>query len=170
LASFIACPLLPENIYLFAPLIPYKRGLNQLGEINIMNRNYFGKNVLLKSAALGVALICCASTSYAESKKKEAAPAQSSEASSAITVKRKPSVGSGVDVDVTIDGKRVRTLIKGSTYRGTVSAGKHTISVAPKPNTTGQREEKMEFTAEKGQAVSFSVAHDKSGKLVLEKN
>lgn len=134
-----------------------------------MNRYYFGKNVLLKSAALGVALICCAATSNAKSK--EAAPAApSTQADSKLTVNRKPSVGSGIDVALSVDGKRVKTLMQGSRYTGTLSAGKHTLSVMPKPNTTGQREEKIEVTAEKGQALSYSVVHDKAGKLALVKN
>ncbi len=135
-----------------------------------MNRIYLGKKILLKSAVLGVALICCAETSNAKSKEPLPPAAQSNEASSAISVKRKASVGSGVDVDLSIDGKRVKTLIQGSSYRGTLTAGKHTVSVAPKPNTTGQREAKLDVTAEKGQAVNLSVSHDKGGKLVLEKN
>jgi hypothetical protein len=134
-----------------------------------MNRNYFGKNVLLKSAALGVALICCAEVSHAKSKEAAPAPA-STEATSPITVKRRASVGSGVDIDLSIDGKRVKTLIQGSTYRGTIAVGKHTVSVSPKPNTTGQSEVKLDVNVEKGQALNLSVAHDKTGKLVLEKS
>ena len=134
-----------------------------------MKRNYIGKNILVKSLALYFGVICCAATAHAETKKTDSA-AQSSEAESPLTIIRTKSVGSGIDVDVLIDGKRVKTLMQGSRYKGTLSPGKHVISVMPKPNTTGQREEKTEVTAEKGHSYSFNIAHDKAGKLVLVKN
>ncbi|HJT81684.1 MAG TPA: hypothetical protein VJ719_10835 [Chthoniobacterales bacterium] len=134
-----------------------------------MKRNHFGKNIVCKSVAVGFALVCFAATSYGEAKKSDKAAAQSTEAGSTITISRTPSVGSGVDVDVLIDGKRVKTLLKGSRYQGTLSPGKHVISVMPRPNTTGQRENKVEMTAEKGHAYVFTIGHAKSGELVLTK-
>ena len=139
-----------------------------------MKRNYLGKNVLLKSVALCCAMVCIAGTSYAAEKKsdkpaKSDQAAQSNEQASRISVTRTASVGSGVDVDLSIDGKRVKTLLQGSRYSGTLTPGKHTISVMPKPNTLGQREERMEITAEKGHSFAFTIGHDKSGKLVLQK-
>ena len=133
-----------------------------------MKRYHFGKNLLLKSVALCCGVICFAATSQAESKK-PAAP-QSNEGESTFTVNRKPSVGSGIDVRLLVDGKSVRTLMKGSRYKGTLSPGKHVISVMPVPNTSSQQQDKVEFTAEKGHNYSFSVAYDKSGRLVLQKN
>ena len=102
--------------------------------------------------------------------KKPDAAAESSETGSPFTVNRNTSVGSGVYVALSVDGKRVKTLIKGSVYRGTLSPGKHVVSVMPDPNTSGQRENKVEVIAEKGRSYSFTAAHVKSGELVLIKN
>ena len=114
-------------------------------------------------------LICGTATCDGATKKAEAA-AQGGEAGSPITVNRTASVGSGVFVGVSVDGKRVKTLMKGSIYKGTLSPGKHVISIMADPNTTGQREVKVEIIAEKDRAYSFIVSRDKSGQLALTKN
>src|SRR4051812_26561920 len=113
--------------------------------------------------------ICCTATGGGATKKPEAA-APSTEAGSVVTVSRSSSVGSGVYVNLSVDGKHVKTLIKGSIYKGTLSPGKHIISVMPDPNTMGQRENKVDVIAEKDRAYSFMVSRDKSGQLVLIKN
>ena len=114
-------------------------------------------------------LICGKATCDGATKKPDAA-AQSGEAGSQITVNRSSSVGSGFFVGLSIDGKRVKTLMQGSVYRGTLSPGKHVISVTPDPNTSGQRESKVEVAAEKDRSYSFTVARGKSGEIVLVKN
>ena len=133
-----------------------------------MKRNNYMKNLLV-GLVCGCLAICCTATCDAATKKADAA-APSSEAGSPISVSRTASIGSGVYVALSVDGKRVKTLIKGSIYKGTLSPGKHTVSVMPDPNTTGQRENKVEVTAEKDRAYSFIVSRDKSGQLVLAKN
>ena len=134
-----------------------------------MEKNNRPKTVVLGSLLICLALIYGTATSDGAAKKPEAA-APSSEAGSPVTVTRSASVGSGVFVTLSVDGKRVKTLIKGSIYKGTLSPGKHVISIMPDPNTTGQRENKAEVIAENGRAHSFVVSRDKSGQLVLVKN
>ena len=134
-----------------------------------MKRNNSIKNVLAGLVCGSLALVCCTTVCDGATKKSEAA-APSSEAGSPITVNRTASVGSGVFVGVSVDGKRVKTLMKGSIYKGTLSPGKHVISIVADPNTSGQREVKVEVTAEKDRAYSFVVSRDKSGQLALTKN
>ena len=134
-----------------------------------MKIDYLSKKILLKSLCLSLGVICCTATSDAASKKTDTA-APSTEAGSPVLITRKPSLGSGVFVTVLIDGKREKTLIQGSRYQGVLSPGKHVISVMPDPNTTGQRDVRVEVMSEKGKAYSFSAARDKSGNLVLLKN
>jgi len=131
------------------------------------------KNNSIRNVLAGLVCVCltiCGTAICGGATKKPDAAAQSSETGSPITVNRTSSVGSGVFVALSVDGKRVKTLMKGSIYKGTLSPGKHVISVLPDPNTTGQRENKVEVTAEKDRAYSFVVARDKSGQLVLTKN
>ena len=132
-------------------------------------RNNIMKIFLTGLVCVSFGLICGAATSDAATKKPEAA-AESSEGGSPITVNRSSSVGSGVLIAVSVDGKRVKTLMKGSVYKGTLSPGKHTISVMPDPNTSGQRQNQVEVNAEKDRAYSFIVSRGKSGELVLVKS
>jgi hypothetical protein len=132
----------------------------------MININYLRKSVGLGSVCMG--LICCIPGSYAASPKSDTA-AQSGEGGSTITVTRAPSVGSGVFVGLSVDGKHVKTLMQGSRYNGTLSPGKHVISVNPDPNTSGQRPNAVEVTAEKGHSYSFSATRSKSGDIVLTK-
>jgi hypothetical protein len=134
-----------------------------------MKKNNSIKNVLAGVVCVYLGLICGTATCGGATKKPDAA-ASGSEAGSAVTVNRSPSVGSGVFVTLSVDGKRVKTLIKGSVYRGTLPPGKHVLSVLPDPNTTGQRENKVELTVEKDHAYSLIVARSKAGELVLTKS
>src|SRR5437763_889973 len=128
--------------------------------------NYVRKSVGLSCVSLG--LICCIPGSYAASTKSDTA-AQAGEAGSPITITRTASVGSGVFIGLTVDGKRVKTLMQGSRYQGMLSPGKHVISVSPDPNTSGQRPNSVEVMAEKGHSYSFTTSRTKSGDIVLQK-
>src|ERR1700760_4123039 len=98
-----------------------------------MKKNNSIRNGLAGVVCICLGLICGTATCNAATKKSDAA-APGSEAGSAVTVNRSQSVGSGVFVTLSVDGKRVKTLIKGSVYRGTLSPGKHVVSVLPDPN------------------------------------
>src|SRR3954470_16477139 len=124
-------------------------------------------NCLRKSVGLVCmcfALISGTTTSYGAPAKSDSA-AQAGEAGGSVIVNRTPSVGSGVFVSLKIDGKYVKTLLQGRHYQGTLSPGKHVISVNPDPNTTGQRPNTVEVTVEKGRSYSFSASRNKSGEI-----
>src|SRR5690348_3555223 len=115
--------------------------------------NYFQKNVAL--VCVCAALVTGVAPCYGASK--PAASTQAGEAGSSIVVKRSASVGSGVRVSLSIDGKPVKTLLQGRHYQGTLSPGKHVISVSPDPNTSGQRPNNVEVMAENGHSYSFNA-------------
>jgi hypothetical protein len=129
--------------------------------------NYLRKNVWLVYVFVG--LMSGMATSYAASAKSDTA-VQAGEPGSPISVIRSGSVGSGVFVTLSIDGKYVKTLLQGRHYQGTLSPGKHVISVKPDPNTTGQKPNQVEVMVEKGRSYSFSASRNKSGEIVLVKN
>ena len=133
-----------------------------------MKIHYFKKNAAAALVCLGLGIFCCGTTSHAAEKKSDT-PAQNSSDMAQIVVVRTPSVGSGIAAAISVDGKDVVNLTKGKSYRGSLSAGKHVISVTPHPNLSGQQPNKTEFTAEKGRTYSFSVS-SKSGNVVLLKN
>lgn len=134
-----------------------------------MKKNYFGKSVLAGLVGVCLATICCAATSHAATKKSDV-PAQGSDAGSSFIISRNDSVGSGIDITIEIDGKRVTTLLRGMRYKGALAPGKHTISLIPQPNLSGQGLNKTEITVEKGHTYSFSAARNKAGSIELVKN
>lgn len=134
-----------------------------------MKKNYFGKSVLAGLAGVCLATICCTAVSHAATKKSDA-PAQGSDGGGTFVINRNDSVGSGIDITIVIDGKRVSTLLRGMRYRGTLAPGKHTISLVPQPNLSGQGVAKTEITVEPGHNYSFSAARNKSGSIELVRN
>ena len=129
-------------------------------------------HIIIRSALAGlvcasVATIACALSSSATAAPKPA-PANADEAT--FTVARTPSIGSGVFVNLSVDGKRVATLSQGRNYRGSFAPGKHTLSVTPDPNTSGQRASNVEVSAEKGHTYAFTASRTKSGDLALSKS
>src|SRR5436305_15017873 len=117
-----------------------------------MKTNFFRKNGLAGPIALYLGFICCAASSHAAAKKSDA-PAQGSD-SGTFPITRNGSVGSGIDVTVLVDGKRITTLLRGMRYKGTLSPGKHVITVVAEPNTSGKSPSKTEVTVEKGHTYS----------------
>ena len=133
-----------------------------------MKTHYIKKNAVVALVCVCLGIICYPATSHAAAKKSDA-PAQNSSDMAKLVVVRTDSVGSGITAAIAVDGKDLVTLTRGKSFRGSVSPGKHVISVTPDPNLIGQSADKTEFTAEKGRTYSFSVS-SKSGKVVLVKN
>jgi hypothetical protein len=133
-----------------------------------MKTHYVKKNAVVALVCVCLGIICYAATSHAAAKKSDA-PAQNSSDMAKLVVVRTDSVGSGITAAIAVDGKDLVTLSRGRSFHGSVSPGKHVISVMPDPNLIGQSPNKTEFTAEKGHTYSFSVS-SKSGKVVLVKN
>ena len=97
--------------------------------------------------------------------KKADAAAEGASDGATLTITRAASVGSGVSINLSVDGKQVSIMGNRGRYHGTLSPGKHVLTVVPDPNT-GSGATKLEVTAEKGKSYSFSV-HSKNGKLEL---
>jgi len=132
-----------------------------------MKTPYVKRTALAVVGGVCLGMICTAGISWAAEKKSEA-PAQNSGEMAKVIVGRTPSVGSGITVNLSIDGKLTMTLGQGRRYHGTLAPGKHVISVTPDPNLSGQQPNKVEINAEKGQTYSFNVG-SKSGKIELTK-
>ena len=131
-----------------------------------MKTNYVKRTALAVVGSFCLGIICTAGISRGAEKKSEA-PAPSGDTAT-LRVSRTASIGSGITVNLSIDGKLTMTIGQGRSYKGPVTAGKHVISVAPDPNLTGQQPNKVEINAEKGQTYSFTVG-SKSGKIELVK-
>jgi hypothetical protein len=86
-----------------------------------------------------------------------------------LVITRSPSLGSGTGISVLVDGQKVGTVQSGNRYNGTVSAGKHTLSVRFEPVSGGDKPATLELNVVAGQTYSFS-ATIKSGAIALQKN
>jgi hypothetical protein len=129
-----------------------------------MNKHYIRKNAVVGMLGLCLSMFFLATGANGAAKKADAAAGAASDGAT-LMIKRSASIGSGVAVNVSVDGKQVASIGNRGNYRGSLSAGKHVISVVPDPNT-GSGATKVEVTAEKGKSYSFSV-HSKNGKLEL---
>jgi hypothetical protein len=130
-----------------------------------MKKQYLKKIVVAGVAGLCLGIICFATSSNAAQKKTEPAAMDANDGGT-LVISRNPSVGSGIFVNVSADGKQLITLSSGRRYKGTMSPGKHTLSVIGDPNLSGQQANKVEVTVEKGKTYAFSVGR-KNGNIVL---
>jgi hypothetical protein len=84
-----------------------------------------------------------------------AAPPSSNAAQ--LIIRRAPNMGTGLFLDVSIDGTRVGAVSMGQTYRGTLSPGKHVVSVILRPNQLNLPPTKKTLTAVKGQTYDLTA-------------
>ena len=66
-------------------------------------------------------------------------------------------MGTGLFLDVKIDGAKVGALSVGQTYRGTLSPGKHLVSVILRPNQLNLPPTKKTLTVVKGQTYMLTA-------------
>jgi hypothetical protein len=67
-------------------------------------------------------------------------------------------MGTGLFLDIKIDGVRVGTLGVGKTYRGSLSPGQHTVSVLLRPNQLNLPPTQRTLTVAKGQTYRLTAA------------
>ena len=66
-------------------------------------------------------------------------------------------MGTGLFLDIKIDGANVATLSMGQTYTGALSPGQHVISVLLRPNQLSLAPTKKTLTAVKGQTYDMTA-------------
>jgi hypothetical protein len=131
-----------------------------------MKKQNLKKTAVAGMVGLCLGIICFATGSNAAQKKETVAASGASDGAANLVITRNPSVGSGIFVNVSADGKPLMTLSSGRRYSGTLSPGKHVLSVIGDPNLSGQQPNKVEVMAEKGKTYTFSVGR-KNGNIVL---
>jgi hypothetical protein len=115
------------------------------------------------SCVLLIAALACAGFSGCETSGTAAPGTTASVASSAsqggaqLIIRRAANMGSGLFLDVSIDGARVAALSMGQKYRGTLSPGQHVISVLLRPNQLNLAPTKRTWTAVKGQTYDLTA-------------
>jgi hypothetical protein len=116
------------------------------------------------SYVLLIGALACAGLSGCETSGTAAPGAPASVAAPAthggaqLVIHRAPNMGSGLFLDVTVDGMRVGQLAEGETYRGSLSPGQHTVSVILRPNQLHLPPTKKTLTVVQGQTYRLTAA------------
>jgi hypothetical protein len=84
-----------------------------------------------------------------------------------LIVQRAPNFGTNLFVRLSIDGKRVADIPWNQHYGGTISAGRHVLSVLALPNTASRRPTSMRLTVKSGRAYVFTATWQQD-RLVLQ--
>jgi hypothetical protein len=69
-------------------------------------------------------------------------------------------MGTGLFLDVSVDGKRVGSAGTGQTYKGSLSPGPHVVSVILKPNEMNLSPTTKRITVQKGQTYTYTAEWD----------
>lgn len=86
-----------------------------------------------------------------------------------LVIRRAPDLGRNVIVQLSIDGRTVAAITYGHTYETAISAGTHSIAVAPAPNAKWKSATSMTLNAHSGQTYTLTARNDNSGHLTLLK-
>ncbi len=111
-----------------------------------MNRSFLGRNFFI--LALFCAMFAASSEAQAASSRHEVAR---------LIVQRAPNFGNKIFVRLSIDGKKVADIPWNQHYGGTLSAGRHVLTVLALPNTQSRRPTSMPLTVRSGRAYIFTA-------------
>ena len=121
------------------------------------------KKLNYHSCVLLIAALACAGLSGCETSSTAAPGATASVAAptgqgaAQLIIRRDPNMGTGLFLDVKIDGAKVGALSVGQTYRGTLSPGQHLVSVILRPNQLNLPPTKKTLTVVKGQTYTLQA-------------
>jgi len=120
------------------------------------------KKFIYHSCVLLIAALACAGLSGCETSG-TAGPAATGNAAPAgqgaaqLVIRRAANMGTGVFLDIDIDGASVGSIGPGATYRGNLSPGQHVVSVVLRPNALNLPRTKKTITVVKGQTYTLTA-------------
>jgi hypothetical protein len=114
--------------------------------------------VLLIGALACAGFSGCETTSTAAPGASASVAAPAGQGAAQLVIRRAPNMGTGLFLDVTIDGARVGALAPGQTYRGALSPGQHTVAVLLRPNQLNLPPTRKTFTVAKGQTYRLTAS------------
>ena len=122
-------------------------------------------NCCLMIIALGVTIFSgCETTSSSSSTASVAANANAE--AGTLVIKRAANMGSGLFLNVSIDGKHVTALSKGRNYNRSLPVGSHVVSVLLVPNQLNLDPTETRVTVEKGKTYTLTAVWE-GGKVAL---
>ena len=84
-------------------------------------------------------------------------PASSSKNAGRLIIQRAANMGTGLVLNVSIDGKQVAALPRGQTYSGSISPGQHVVSVLLVPNQLNLLPTQKRLSVQAGQTYNFTA-------------
>jgi hypothetical protein len=112
-------------------------------------------------AALGFTTFAgCETTGTGASSSTTAASTVANANSGRLVIKRVANIGTGLVLNVSIDGKHVASVGSGQTYKGSLPAGPHVVSVILEPNGMNLAPTQKRITVQKGQTYTFTATWD----------
>ena len=124
------------------------------------NYNYYGCGVLIVALACPTLSGCETSGTGASSTASASTasmPASSSKNAGRLIIQRAANMGSGLVLNISIDGKQVAALPRGQTYSGSISPGQHVVSVLLVPNQLNLPPTQKRLSVQAGQTYSFTA-------------
>jgi hypothetical protein len=86
-----------------------------------------------------------------------------------LIIQRTPNFGTNLIVQLSIDGKRVADIPRNQHYGGTISAGRHVLTVLAMPNAESRRPTSMRVTVRSGELYIFTAMWERD-QLVLRRS
>ena len=83
--------------------------------------------------------------------------ASSQKGGARLIIQRTPNFGTNLFVRLTIDGKKVADIPRNQHYGGTITAGRHVLTVRAMPNAASRRPTSMRLTVRSGQVYIFTA-------------
>jgi hypothetical protein len=85
-----------------------------------------------------------------------------------LIIRRIPNLGNALIIDMYVDGVAVLPITYGQTYEGSLSPGRHVLSVLATPHPKWPEPTETVLNVRKGQIYSFTAMGDGSGRLILK--
>jgi hypothetical protein len=122
-----------------------------------MKKSCYNCYVLLMAAVACAGLAGCETSGTAGPGATASVTAPASQDAARLVIRRAANMGTGLFLDVSVDGRNVGTLGVGETYRGTLSPGQHVVSVLLRPNQLNLPPTQKTLTVVKGQTYRFTA-------------
>ena len=124
------------------------------------NYNRYGCGLLIVALTCATLTGCETSGTGALSTPSESTasmPASSSKNAGRLIIQRVANLGTGLVLQISIDGEQVATLPRGQTYNGSLLPGQHVVSVLAVPNQLHLLPTQKRLSVQAGQTYSLTA-------------
>ena len=125
------------------------------------------RKLSLLIAALGLTMLSGCGTTDTSTSMSAPAGSTMSANSGRLIIRRIPDLGTATVLSVSVDNKKVATLMEGQNYDAALSAGPHVVMVSPEPNVRETVPPQKKLNVKQGQTYAYTAAW-KNDALILE--